>query len=30
VLAELKKRYPDRDFQLFDMISSIAHIRVDI
>lgn len=30
VLAELKKRYPDRDFQLFDMISSIGHIRVDM
>lgn len=29
VLAELKKRYPDRDFQLFDMVSSIGHFRVD-
>ena len=29
VLAELKMRYPDRDFQLFDMISSIGRIRVD-
>lgn len=27
--AELKKRYPDRDFQLLDMFSSIGHIRVD-
>ncbi len=29
VLAELKKRYPDCDFQLSDMISSIGHVRVD-
>jgi len=29
VLAELKKLYPDRDFQLFDMKSSIGRIRMD-
>ncbi len=29
VLAELKKRHPDSDFQLFDMMSSIGHIRMD-
>ena len=29
VLEELKKRYPDRDFQLFDMCSSIGRIRMD-
>ena len=29
VLAELKTRYPDRDFQFFDMTSSIGRIRVD-
>jgi len=29
VLAELKRCYPDRDFQLFDMISSIGRTRVD-
>lgn len=29
VLAEMKRRYPDRDFQFFDMISSIGRIRVD-
>lgn len=29
VLAELKKRYPDRDFQFFDVTSSIGHIRMD-
>jgi hypothetical protein len=29
VLAELKKRHPGRDFQFFDMTSSIAHVRVD-
>jgi hypothetical protein len=29
VQAELKKRYPDRDFQLFNMISSIGQVRVD-
>ena len=29
VLAELKKLYPDRDFQFFDMKSSIGHIRMD-
>ena len=29
VVAELKRRYPDCDFQLFDMTSSIGHIRVD-
>jgi hypothetical protein len=29
VLAELKGRYPDRDFQLFDMISSIGRVRLD-
>ena len=29
VLAELKKRHPDRDFQLFDITSSIGHIRMD-
>lgn len=29
VLAELKKLYPDRDFQFFDMRSSIGHIRMD-
>lgn len=26
VLRELKQRYPDRDFQLFDMTSSIGHV----
>ncbi len=29
VLAELKKGHPDRDFQFFDMTSSIGHIRMD-
>jgi hypothetical protein len=29
VLEELKKRYPDRDFQLFDMCSSVGRIRMD-
>lgn len=29
VLAELKKRYPNRDFQLFDMQSNAGYIRMD-
>lgn len=30
VLAELKKRYPNSDFQLFDMMSSIGHTWLDV
>ena len=29
VLAELEKRYPDSDFQFFDMRSSIGHVWMD-